>query len=68
MTVSVTGLLASDTDGNVSLVQSGTESTDAARRSAYNQITRISAAANSIVVYALQLPEVEVPIRLEVIR
>ena len=68
VTVSVPGILASDQDGDVGLVQSGSESTDAPRREAYGLLVRVSAAADAIVAYALAVPEVTIPVRLEVIR
>lgn len=68
VSVSVPGILASDQDGDVGLVQSGSESTDAPRREAYGLLVRVSAAADAIVAYALAVPEVAIPVRLEVLR
>lgn len=68
VTVSVTGIQATDTNGKLTLVQSGTPSTDAQLREAYSLITRVSAANNSIVVYALAVPDVAIPVSMEVIR
>lgn len=68
VSVSVPGILASDQDGDVGLVQSGSESTDAPRRDAYALLVRISAAADAIAVYATDVPGVAIPVRLEVLR
>lgn len=67
VTVTVSGLTASD-NGMVGLVQTGTESTDSAVREAFGAITRITTAANSITVYASAVPEVAIPIQIEVFR
>ena len=68
ISVSVPGILASDQDGDVGLVQSGSESTDAPRRDAYALLVRVSAAADAIAVYATDVPGVAIPVRLEVLR
>lgn len=68
VSVSVPGILASDQDGDVGLVQSGSESTDAPRRDAYALLVRVSAAADAIAVYATDVPGVAIPVRLEVLR
>ena len=67
VSVTVSGILASD-NPIVDLVQSGTESTDSARRDAWGEVTRITTAANSIKVYASAKPSVTIPIQLKVVR
>ncbi len=68
VTVSVSGVLASDQGGGVGPVQSGTESTDSAIRSAWNKIVRMTTANDGIVVYATEVPAVAVPFLMEVFR
>ena len=68
VTVTVSGVLATDEAGGVGPVQTGSEATDKAMRKAWNKVTRITTAANSITVYATEAPSVSIPILLEVIR
>ena len=65
MTVTVSGLTAND-NGIIGLVQSGTESTDSVLRDGYAKITRITTAANSIVVYATAAPTAALPVKIGV--
>lgn len=66
--VSVPGILASDTYGDFCLNQTGTETDDRQLRAAFANITRVSAAANGIIVYAKKIPTVEISVGLEVFR
>lgn len=66
-TIAVTGMLDTDTP-IVDILQSGTESTDEAMRIAWELITRITAGAGSITVYASDLPESEIAIQMRVVR
>ena len=59
---------ASDTNGKLALVYSGTSSTDEQRRADYALIKRVSAANNAIVVYATAVPTASIPVNMEVIR
>ena len=68
VTVAVQGMLATDEAGNTGPVQSGTTSTDKARLKAWNKVTRITAGADSITVYATEVPSVSIPILMEVFR
>ena len=68
VTVSVSGIQASDTNGKLVLVYSGTSSTDEQRRADYALIKRVSAANNAIVVYATAVPTASIPVSMEVIR
>ena len=65
VTVTVSGLTAND-NGIIGLVQSGTESTDSVLRDGYAKITRITTAANSIVVYATAAPTAALPVKIGV--
>lgn len=66
--VSVPGILASDTYGDFCLNQTGTETDDRQLRAAFANITRVSAAEDAIVVYAKKIPTVEISVGLEVLR
>ena len=66
--VTVSGVLATDQAGSIGPVQTGTESTDKAMRSAWNKVVRITAAANAITVYATAVPSASIPILMEVMR
>lgn len=66
--VSVEGIRATDEHGIVSVVQSGTETTDSALREAIKLLTRVSAAADGIVVYAEKVPSIPIPIKIDVFR
>lgn len=68
VTVSVTGILATDEAGGIAPVQTGTESTDKLIRKAWGKVVRIAAAANSITVYATAAATTQIPILLEVFR
>lgn len=68
VTVSVPGILASDEYGDFCLNQTGTEETDRPLRSAFGNITRVSAAADAIIVYAKKIPTMAIPVGLEVFR
>ena len=68
VSVSVSGMLSTDSDGHVGVAQTGTESTDKAIRAAANKVVRISAGNDSITVYATEIPSVAIPIRIEVFR
>lgn len=65
--VAVSGILASDTP-IVDIVQTGTSSTDETMRENWAKITRITTAANSITVYASEVPSAAIPIQLRVVR
>ena len=67
VTVAVSGMLASDTP-IVDIVQTGTSSTDETMRENWAKITRITTAANSITVYASEVPSASIPIQLKVVR
>ena len=67
VTVAVSGILASDTP-IVDIVQTGTSSTDETMRENWVKITRITTAANSITVYASEVPSASIPIQLKVVR
>ena len=67
-TVSVQGVRATDNCGMVLLLQTGTESTDVNLRKAYNKLARITAGADSIIVYSMSVPDVAIPIQITVIR
>ena len=67
VTVAVSGILASDTP-IVDIVQTGTSSTDETMRENWAKITRITTAANSITVYASEVPSAAIPIQLKVVR
>ena len=68
VTIPVEGMLASDTP-LTDIVQSGNESSDALIRDAWTKITRITTADDSITVYAAEeVPDVEVPIQMRVVR
>lgn len=66
--VAVNGILPTDGCGGIGPVQTGTESTDKAMRSAWNKVVRIVAGANAITVYATAVPPVSIPILMEVMR
>lgn len=66
--IELSGILSTDTP-LVDIVQSGNESTDAPLREAWACITRITTAENSITVYAAEeIPSVEIPIQMRVVR
>ena len=65
--LTVNGLLASDTP-TVDVVMSGTYSTDDARNSAWAAIYRAVASADTLTVYASELPTVDLPIQLQCVR
>ncbi len=67
VTVAVSGILASDTP-IVDIVQTGTSSTDETMRDNWAKITRITTAANSITVYASEVPSASIPIQMKVVR
>lgn len=67
VTIAVSGILASDTP-IVDIVQTGTSSTDETMRENWAKITRITTAANSITVYASEVPSAVIPIQLKVVR
>lgn len=66
-TLTVNGLLASDTP-TVDVVMSGTYSTDDARNSAWAAIYRAVTSANTLTVYASELPTVDLPIQIQCVR
>lgn len=66
--INVTGILATDQAGGVGPVQTGTTATDKAILGGWNKVTRITAAAGSITVYASAVPTTAIPILLEVFR
>lgn len=66
--VPLEGSLATDDGGDASVVQTGTESTDAMLRAAFTKFTRISSENGAIVVYSVEIPDIAVPLRLEVLR
>ena len=65
--LTVNGLLASDTP-TVDVVMSGTYSTDEARKTAWAAIYRAVSSANTLTVYASELPTVDLPIQLQCVR
>lgn len=65
--LTVNGLLASDTP-TVDVVMSGTYSTDDARNSAWAAIYRAVTSADTLTVYASELPTVDLPIQLQCVR
>lgn len=67
VTVAVSGIKATDTP-IVDIVQTGTSSTDETMRENWAKITRITTAANSITVYASEVPSASIPIQLKVVR
>ena len=67
VTVAVSGILAADTP-IADIVQTGTSSTDETMRENWANITRITTAANSITVYASEVPSASIPIQLKVVR
>jgi len=68
ISVTVNGILASDEGGGIGTVQSGVEETDAEIRSSWANVTRVITANDSITVYALDVPTVAVPLKIEVFR
>lgn len=66
-TVTVSGLLSTDAP-MVDILQTGTESTDSARREAWGLITRAVANANSLTVYASEKPSVNLPVQMLCVR
>lgn len=65
--LTINGLLASDTP-TVDVVMSGTYSTDDARNSAWAAIYRAVTAADTLTVYASELPTVDLPIQIQCVR
>lgn len=65
--LTVNGLLASDTP-TVDVVMSGTYSTDDARNSAWAAIYRAVTSADTLTVYASELPTVDLPIQIQCVR
>ena len=65
--LTVNGLLASDTP-TVDVVMSGTYSTDEARKTAWAAIYRAVTSADTLTVYASELPTVDLPIQLQCVR
>ena len=65
--LAVNGLLASDTP-QIDVVMSGTYSTDEARNSAWAAIYRAVTSADTLTVYASELPTVDLPIQLQCVR
>ena len=66
--VAVNGILPTDSCGGIGPVQTGTESTDKAMRTAWNAIVRIAAGTGSIIVFASKIPAASIPIQMEVFR
>lgn len=66
-TVTVSGLLSTDAP-LLDIVQTGTESTDSARREAWGLITRAVANTNSLTVYASEKPSVNLPVQMLCVR
>ena len=65
--LTINGLLASDTP-TVDVVMSGTYSTDDARNSAWAVIYRAVTSADTLTVYASELPTVDLPIQMQCVR
>ena len=68
VSVAVSGIIESDDFGDFFYQQVGDESVDKPVREAYAAITRVSAATDSIIVYASSVPGVEIPVRMKVTR
>ena len=66
-TVSVSGILSTDTP-IIDLVLSGTYATDTAMIEDWGKIYRITTAANSITVYATEIPSASINIQLKAVR
>ena len=63
----VTGILATD-NPIIDVVMSGTFATDEARQEAWGYIYRAVTAANKITFYAMEKPEVSLPLQIKVVR
>lgn len=63
----INGILAAD-NPIIDVVMSGTFATDEARQEAWGYIYRAVTAANEITFYAMEKPEVELPLQIKVVR
>ena len=67
LTIPVSGILESDSP-IIDIIQSGNEDSDSLIREAWENIVRIKVLDGAIEVYALEIPEVSIPIQIKIIR